>query len=367
MKKKVAIFTHGGIGTGSQSQGFPLLMQIVSQLSKDFDVTLYSLATFNPKFLPENYKAYSVPSGLRPTFIRWAYLIFLFTKNSIRSKYHLLYSFWGYPTGFVTVILGKVFKKPSLINILGGETAALPEINYGFLRNPITRSLILFTCRNADKLIAVSQYQDNILKKYGLTRRTDVIPWGNDKDLFYPVFHKLDLPLKILHVANLNEVKDQHTLIHAFRIIRNRMPAVLKIVGPDFLNGKIQELVSSLGLSNDVEFFGFVPHKEILKYFHWADAFMLTSLSEGQNNSITEAMMCGVLPVGTSVGIMYDIGSDVGIVANCRDYETIAEKVLDLYNRPEEWEKKRMAAYQWAKSHDLNWTVQQLKSVMDNV
>jgi len=26
-----------------------------------------------------------------------------------------------------------------------------------------------------------------------------------------------------------------------------------------------------------------------------------------------------------------------------------------------------MAAYQWAKSHDLNWTVQQLKSVMDNV
>ena len=367
MKRKVAIFTHGGIGTGIQSQGFPLLMYIVRQLAKDFDITIYSLSAFNKGFRPENYEAYSVPLRIRPHFLRWIYLIFIFIKNTTRSNYNVLYSFWGYPTGLVTVMLGKLFRKPSMINILGAETAAIPEINYGYLRRPISRKLVLFTCRHADRLIAVSEYQVNILKQHGLKRYTDVIPWGVDKNFFYPVFKTLDPPLKILHVANLNEVKDQYTLIHAFRIIRNRIPAVLKIVGPDYLDGKIQELVSSLNLTNDVEFVGFVPHKEILKYFHWADAFMLTSLSEGQNNSITEAMMCGVLPVGTSVGIMYDIGAEVGIVADCRDHETIAQKVLDLYNRPEEWEKKRMAAFQWAKSHDLTWTVQQLKSVLDNV
>ena len=251
-----------------------------------------------------------------------------------------------------------------MINILGAETADIPEINYGYLRSQISRKLVLFTCTHADRLIAVSEYQVNILKQHGLKRNTDVIPWGVDKNFFYPVFNTLDPPLKILHVANLNEVKDQYTLIHAFRIIRNRVSAVLKIVGPDYLNGKIQDLVSSLNLTNDVEFVGFVPHKEILKYFHWADAFMLTSLSEGQNNSITEAMMCGVLPVGTSVGIMYDIGAEIGIVANCRDYESLGNKVLALYQQPVEWEKKRMAALEWATSHDLNWTVEQLKILL---
>jgi glycosyltransferase involved in cell wall biosynthesis len=291
----------------------------------------------------------------------------LFIKHAIGTKYNVLYSFWGYPTGLATVIVGKLFNIPSLINILGAETANLPEIKYGYLRKPLDRKLVLWTCQNASKLIAVSAYQANILKMYGIERDVQIIPWGVDENFFYPVFNNLNYPLKILHVANLNEVKDQDTLIRAFQIIRNHIPSVLKIVGPDFLKGKIQELVLSLKLQNDLEFIGFVPHKDILKYFHWADAFMLTSLSEGQNNSITEAMMCGLLPIGTPVGIMYDIGEKIGIVANCRDYKTLGEKVIDLYNRPNEWEEKRRAAYQWASSHDLRWTVQQLKNVLDDV
>lgn len=360
------MFTHGGIGTGSQSQGFPLLMQIVDKISQQFDVTVYSLAPFNSDFKPHYYRAYCVPASIKLNFFRWSYLIFLFVKNTFSIRYHALYSFWGYPTGLVTVLLGKLLNKPSLVNILGAETANLPEINYGYLRSSVIRRLIFFTCKNADKLIAVSGYQVSILRKYGIDREVEIIPWGVDGNFFFPMYKPLDSPLKIIHVANLNEVKDQHTLILAFQLIRRKIPAELKIVGPDFLKGQIQKLVSSMNLQSDVQFIGFVPHKEILKYFQWADAFMLTSLSEGQNNSITEAMMCGILPVGTRVGIMADVGDEVGITVECGDYETLSKSVIELYRLPYEWEKKTKAAYRWASLHDLKWTVQELNRVIEN-
>jgi glycosyltransferase involved in cell wall biosynthesis len=189
---------------------------------------------------------------------------------------------------------------------------------------------------------------------------------GVKKKDFYPTTKRLELPLKIIHVANLNEVKDQETLIRAFEVIRRELPCILKIVGPDFLNGQLQKLTRELNLSSDIEFIGAVPHHSLLPYFQWADAFMLTSLSEGQNVAITEAMMCGLLPISTKVGIMHDIGDDVGIISNCKDYEGLANQTISLYRQSDEWERKRKSAFDWATHHDFDWTILQIKRILDN-
>jgi glycosyltransferase involved in cell wall biosynthesis len=141
----------------------------------------------------------------------------------------------------------------------------------------------------------------------------------------------------------------------------------LKIVGPDFLNGDLQKVAGQLGVSCDVEFVGAVPHHQLIDYYHWADVFILTSLSEGQNNSITEAMMCGLLPVSTLVGSMDNqFGSQVGVVAVCKDYKALANGIVDLYNRPKEWEEKRQAAFRWASHYNLDWTIIELKTILNN-
>src|SRR5690606_19095740 len=301
MKKRLAIFMHGGISGGISSQGFPKIVQIVEGLSDEFDVSVFSLAVVekNSESLP--YKVFSPPKALKIQALRWIYYFFFFLIYHFRNRQDVLFSFWGYPVGLLVVLYGKILRKPSVVSILGAETANLPEINYGYLRNARLRRLMIWTCRHADELIAVSQYQVDILKRHDLSRTVHVIPFGADKRLFYPLLKKPSLPLKILHVANLNEVKDQETLVRAFDVIRKRIPAQLRIVGPDFLGGKIQAIVEQLGLDGDVEFIPPVPQSQILVHYHWADVFMLTSLSEGQNNAITEAMMCGVLPVSTAV------------------------------------------------------------------
>ena len=367
MKRRLAIFMHGGISGGISSQGFPKIVQIVEGLSDNFDVRVYSIRPVEQEFVPKNYQIYAPPSTLRIKWLRWIYVIATFTTQHLKRKHHILYSFWAFPVGFMVVLLGLIFNIPSGVSVLGAETANLPEINYGHLRKPWIRKLVLWTCQRADIFVAVSSYQVDILKRYGLNREVHIIPFGADKRLFYPLFNKLALPLKILHVANLTEVKDQETLIKTFQVILSQIPAKLRIVGPDFFEGKIQQIVKDLALNDDVEFVAPVLHQRLLTHFHWADCFMLTSLSEGQNNSITEAMMCGLLPVSTSVGSMdWSFGEEVGIVANCKDYNTLGNKVIGLYRRSDEWDRKRRTAFAWASTHDLIWTVEHLKKVLYN-
>ncbi len=359
------MFMHGGVSGGISSQGFPIIVQIINRLSEDFKISVYSLSPVEKNFNPSRYKVYAPPPSWKIQWTRWAYLVTIFILNHFRESYNILYSFWGYPVGFAVTLFGKIFRVPTYINILGAETANLPEIKYGHLRKPVSRKLVLWTCRNASILIAVSSYQESILKKFGVNRKIHIIPFGADTKRFYPVSKSASLPLKILHVANLTEVKNQETLLKAFELIRSRLPARLRIVGPDFLNGQIQQMTVDMSLDKDVEFIGPILQTEMLTHYHWADFFMLTSLSEGQNNALMEAMTCGVLPVSTLVGTMDDkLGHELGIVAPCRDYETLAEGVVSLFNMPEEFERKQKAAFVWANAHDFNWTISQLRALL---
>jgi len=367
-KRRLAIFTHGGIGAGNFSQGVPVIMQIVEGLAEVFDVTVFSLSTFNKDFKPQNYRAYCVPASVRFATFRWFYLIMLFFRQAVKSKFNGLYSFWGYPMGLVVLVLGKITRTTSFINLLGAETANIPDIGYGHLRKPMSRALVLWTCRRANYLITVSNNQIEALKRNGIERGDiHLIPIGVDTTVFRPSVKNTQLPLKIVHVSNLNPVKDQVTLIRTFSLIREKIQAKLRIVGPDFLNGKIQRLVDELGLTGDVEFTGAVAYTKISEHFHWADMFLLTSLSEGQNSAITEAMTCGLLPASTTVGIMdKKFGSEVGIVAAPGDYQSLAEQIITLYLDKEQWHAKAARAAAWANSHNMQWTINELVKLIDN-
>jgi len=366
MKRKLAIWTHGGIGTSAGSQGHPLVTQVTEKLADQFDVSVFSLSAVNNDFQPKNFKIFYVPPNIFPNALRWIYLLLLFLSKKRSERYEILFSFWGYPTGTVVVVLGKILRLPSIINILGAESANVPSIRYGHLRKFIPRKIVLWTCRHATELIAVSGYQIETLKRYSLKRDiVHIIPWGVNAAVFNPSNQRTEVPLKIVHVANLTPVKDQETLIKTFMMVRRKLPAKLRIIGPDFMNGRIQELVDEYELTADVEYVGFVLNKDLVSHYHWADVFMLTSLSEGQNNAATEALACGLVLAGTNVGILFDIGFDVGVVAEPRDYHQLAEKLVALYADSEKWNRKKSAARRWSVKHDLTWTIDQLTRIID--
>jgi glycosyltransferase involved in cell wall biosynthesis len=360
MKRRIAIWTPGAVGGGYYAQGFPFIVKLLEHLAAHYDIDVYSVATPDQEFKPVGYRFFAPPGSFK-----FPYLLHRFFRNHLQRPYDMVFSFWGYPTGLVAVLLGKLINKPSVVNILGGESANLPGINYGHLRKPFSRRLVIWTCNNATILLALTQYQIQALKQHGLKRNAAIIPWGADRTMFRFSNKKVGDQLHIIHVANLTEVKDQETLIRAFDLIRKKRNAQLRVVGPDFLNGKIQQLVSQLGLDEYVTFTGPQPYNTMASHFEWAHVFMLTSLSEGQNNSLLEGALCGVLMAGTRVGIIDDLGPEYAIGVDRKDFHALATKILETVNKEGERERMVANALQWATTHDFTWTVNQVQKVLE--
>jgi glycosyltransferase involved in cell wall biosynthesis len=371
MQKRVGIVLVGGLGDGIQGQGLPSIRNITAALGKNFRVGAYTLCPIAPGYRPGRYAFYSPPAwldGPGRRKLRWPWLAGRILAEHRQEPFDVLLSFWGYPMGTFAVTLAGLLRRPSVVVLLGGETASVPAIGYGGLRTPMTRRLILQTCERASVLVTVSDTQRQVLRQHGLLRsEVRVIPLGVDKQRFRfaPRLPSAGLPLNILHVANLTEVKDQETLVRGFALLRRHLNAKLRVIGPDYLNGRIQQLVATLGISEHVEFLGSRPYSEIPEHYAWAHLFILTSLSEGQNCALTEAAMSGVLQVSTPVGHMRDLGRDMAVIVREGDPADLAAKVREIVTQPSAWQEKVRRARAWAEAHDLTWTVRELGRAVD--
>jgi glycosyltransferase involved in cell wall biosynthesis len=361
MKKRIAVWMHGGVGTGHFSQGYPMLEKLLDGLSVTFDLVVYSRFAPNKDFRSLSFTVRSAPTRIRISFIRWIYLIVYFLRDHRSKRFHLLFAFWGYPAGFIATVLSKFVGVPSAVYLLGSDSFGVRSINFGILHKPIISKIALWSYRRAALLLGISEFQKASLARFGVTNVT-IIPWGTDSNEYRFNLKKRDSPLRVIHVGSITPVKDQATLIKAFAIIAKQHPAELRFFGQDLLEGKMQNLCATLGVAEHVQFLGVVPYFQMRNHYTWANVLLHTSLVEGQCMAITEAVASGVLVAGTRAGILADLGDDCGIIVEPGDYEGLAAKVLTILTDDQLWEAKVENAGSWAEAHDLAWTVGELKT-----
>jgi glycosyltransferase involved in cell wall biosynthesis len=371
-RKRLAIFAPGGIGVGLFSQGLPALGSLVASLAERFDVTFYSLAPVNPGFAAEGFSLRAPSVTVDVKGARWLDLARRFLADHLTARYDRMLSLWGYPIGAFVVGLSRTLRVPAAVMLLGAETADVPSIGYGHLGQPLSRRLVIETCRRADALVAVAQSQLDALARCGFARPDDhVVPIGAEAALFpfeaKPRTEPLTKPLTILHVGNLTAVKDQATLLRAFARLPASLDARLRIVGEGSLRGALVALIHELGLDGAVELTGAVPFREMPNHYRWADMFVLTSLSEGQNRSLTEAAMCGALQVSTPVGHIADLGETVAVVVRAGDPQHVADRIVGIAGDADGWGRRVRAARAWAATHDMAWTVDRLSAILEGM
>jgi glycosyltransferase involved in cell wall biosynthesis len=108
-------------------------------------------------------------------------------------------------------------------------------------------------------------------------------------------------PPRAVHVARLNRIKDQTTLLRAARIVADQLPGfVLEMVGDGPMGEQIRSLATELGLDVVVRFHGM--QDDVRPWLADADLFVLSSLSEGISITLLEAMASGLPVVATDVG-----------------------------------------------------------------
>ncbi|HAI13531.1 MAG TPA: glycosyl transferase family 1 [Phycisphaerales bacterium] len=136
----------------------------------------------------------------------------------------------------------------------------------------------------------------------GIDPDTFMLP--NQQQLRYRMRDELklteDQPV-ILQVARFHPVKDHATSIKAFSHVVEQLPnAVLLLAGDGQDKPVMQALAKQLGVADHVRFLGVrtdIPHLMTA-----ADAFVLSSLSEGISVTLLEAMASGVPICTTDVG-----------------------------------------------------------------
>src|SRR4051812_33088210 len=183
MKTRVAIWMPGGVGGGYYSQGIPVISKLVDDLSVAYTVSIYSLYPANADFKPRGYAFITINTKIKWGWLRWIFLSVLFMKHHLNKRYDLLYAFWGFPSGFMVVMLSKIVGMPSIIHLQGGDAVHLPSINYGSLKG-VVKNLMIWSYHRCSVLIVLTQFQKSKLMEAGVNRFIEVIPFGPDSNLF---------------------------------------------------------------------------------------------------------------------------------------------------------------------------------------
>jgi glycosyltransferase involved in cell wall biosynthesis len=361
-RRTIAIIVPGGIGTGANNVGVPALEQMVTLLAQDSAVTVFSLFAVNNTYTPKGFELISIPS--RNFVVKSIRLFFLFMAHHNEKRFDAIHGFWTLPSGILAVILSMIFKTKSLVTVMGGDGVALPEIGYGLLRNWLHRKLILGTLSRADEVMVVSGCLRHNFSLYGLSRKMHIVPMGIDTKQFVFEEKKTSDPVQFLHIGNLIPVKDQRTLLNAFKIISDQISAHLTIVGTGPLEAKLRSLAVSLNLVGKIDWLSPMPNHKLVDLYNQSDVMLHTSLFEGQPVVACEAMSAGVLVCGTAIGVLYDM-PDCCVAVPVKDHRALAQEVLKVLQDAERSRAIRMKARHWIVNHDVVAAVNKLKKLYD--
>lgn len=111
-------------------------------------------------------------------------------------------------------------------------------------------------------------------------------PWLDERS--GPVF---------VSAGRLVSQKDHQNLLRALAIHRQWMPSRLLLLGTGPLREKLEALARELGIAEAIDFLGFQDNP--LPWFRRADAFILSSKTEGFGNVLVESMWCGTPVIST--------------------------------------------------------------------
>jgi len=200
------------------------------------------------------------------------------------------------------------------------------------------RGLLLERIANrlTDVVIAVSHDAAEV------AHQTEGVPWNRIRIIHNGVAAATALAprgrgtgWRAVHVARLNQVKDQATLLRAARLVLDANPAFrLDIVGDGELRLDLERLAAQLGLQDAVTFHGF--HSDVRPFLDAADLFVLSSTSEGIAITLLEAMAASLPVVATDVGGNREVvtGDATGLLVPARNPIALANGMMAVLADP---------------------------------
>jgi glycosyltransferase involved in cell wall biosynthesis len=234
-------------------------------------------------------------------------------------------------------LLDAVFKRKPLVvsyyNDITGRGAT------GLIAKLYNKTALKLLLKRADKIIIIQEnysISSSILSNY--IDKIVVVPCGADVDKFVPSTLPKDKNT-IFFLSLLDEFhkyKGLEYLLKAIKIVKNQINDVKLVVGgKGSLMEHFQQQASSLGLSDNVEFHGFIPDDKITEYYCRANVFVLpstSSIQEGFGIVTLEALACKTPVITTEiVGVSSDLKKEnAGLIIPPRDPDALAAAIIKI-------------------------------------
>jgi len=220
---------------------------------------------------------------------------------------------------------------PAVISCRGSQINIAPH-------DPTRRAFKVGLVRTLNKATLVHCVSNAILDeaaKLGMDpAKARVIRPAVDPQVFTPPEH---LPnnnrFAILSTGSLIWRKDYQRALMAIRhLVDLGVDAEYHIIGDGPERQQVLYTIQDLDLNNRVILHGQMAAEEVVKQLQNADAFLLSSLSEGISNAVLEAMSCSLPIVTTDCGGMREAVTDgvEGFVVPIMDHVTMAEAMQKI-------------------------------------
>ncbi len=347
---------------------------------KNIFFTTSGLFTFVKKDIDFLEKEYHVTVFVFKSNKKWQ-TPFLFFKQSIYILIHIfktdiyICKFPGY-LSFIPCLLAKLTSKPCLLITAGTESAGIPSIHYGNFDKKLLGKFTEFSFRWATHIAPVHKslmlqdynYHHEIYPQQGasffcknLKTPFTEINYGFDPEKFtYGNKHRVANSVAIIAAGFENKVVFLRKGLDLIFNNASKLPEfTFTIIGCEYteLNMEVPENVVLMKKINQ---------DELINQFQEHEFYAQLSMFEGFPNALCEAMLCGCIPIGSSVSAIPDIIGETGFILDKKD-DLMLVNLFHIASLSNKKELSIAARNKVIKDYHYSIREQKLKKLIDSL
>lgn len=362
----IALFVPGGVDRSGIERVTPALLWLIERLTQRHTVHVFALHQEEEpgEWMLSGAHVHSMGTKRG----RRRRLSSSFTRHHRHHRFDVIHAFGGGP-GVYAALMARLHRRPLLLQLTGGELVSLPELAYGSWRTRRGRMAIGFAARNARVVTVASEPMRRLAESREIA--AEVVPLGVALDAWpvrAPAPRDPGSRVRLLHIADINPVKDHRTVLHAALWLRDAaLDFQIDFAGVDTLDGSVQAAASDLGLSGVTRWHGRLGRGRLRELVEDSDVLVLTSRHEAGPLAVLEAAVAGVPTVGTAVGHIAELAPDAAIAVSCGDSAAIAASILSLVADEPARVAMAIEAQKRAIERDADYTVRRFEQLYQSM
>ncbi|KQL56487.1 MULTISPECIES: glycosyltransferase [Bacillaceae] len=189
--------------------------------------------------------------------------------------------------------------------------------------------------------------RESVAEITSTNKKIQVIPNMVAQEFTFEKKKKSNSSFNFISVGRLVEVKGFGSLIDSFaKAFNGNTGVTLTIVGGGKLETTLKDQVIQLGISNKVNFMGFLSRNETAKLVKESDVFVSASYLETFGVPFIEAMTCGKPVIGLKDGPIDDyITEDVGMLVNKNSLDDLSNSLIYMHENYEKFDSRFIKDY----------------------